>query len=534
MSFDVVVPTVGRDSLWRLLDALGSGTGPLPGRVLLVDDRRDRSSPLPGTDLPDRVEVEVVAGRALGPAAARNLGWRRATAEWVAFLDDDVVPSATWLADLAADLEGLGPDVGGSQGRVVVPMPGGRRPTDWERNVRELARARWATADMAYRREALEEVGGFDERFPRAYREDADLGLRVVRAGYRIVSGRREVAHPVRAAGRFVSVRLQAGNADDVLMLALHGRAWRYRAGVPAGRRPRHLAVTALGLVGLGGLLLARRGGPTSLRSARPERVARRVAVVSGLGWLAGTLELTLARVLPGPRTPGEVATMAATSALLPPAATRHWLAGWLRLPRLLADRDRAPHPAIPPAAPRRSPRAPKAVLLDRDGTLVVDVPYNGDPERVVVMPGAREAVGRLRAAGVPTAVVSNQSGVARGFVRVEQVEAVNRRVEELLGPLGPWMVCPHGPWEGCRCRKPAPGLIVAAAGALGVEPADCVVIGDIGADVEAARAAGARAVLVPTAGTRDEEVAAAPEVAPDLLAAVELVLGPSDGKGRR
>jgi histidinol-phosphate phosphatase family protein len=176
----------------------------------------------------------------------------------------------------------------------------------------------------------------------------------------------------------------------------------------------------------------------------------------------------------------------------------------------------------------------PKAVLLDRDGTLVVDVPYNGDPERVVVMPGAREAVGRLRAAGVPTAVVSNQSGVARGYVRVEQVAAVNRRVEELLGPLGPWMVCPHGPWEGCRCRKPAPGLIVAAAGALGVEPADCVVIGDIGADVEAARAAGARAVLVPTAGTRDEEVAAAPEVAPDLLAAVELVLGPSDGEGRR
>jgi histidinol-phosphate phosphatase family protein len=264
---------------------------------------------------------------------------------------------------------------------------------------------------------------------------------------------------------------------------------------------------------------------PTSLGGARPGRWARRVAVVSGLGWIAGTVELALARVLPGPRTAGEVATMAATSVLLPPVATFHWLAGWVRLPRLLADRARAPRPAA---------GAPKAVLLDRDGTLVVDVPYNGDPERVLAMPGAREAVGRLRAAGVPTAVVSNQSGVARGYLRVEQVEAVNRRVEELLGPLGPWLVCPHGPWEGCRCRKPAPGLIVAAAGALGVEPRDCVVIGDIGADVEAARAAGARAVLVPTAGTRDEEVAAAPEVAPDLLTAVELLLGPSDGEGRR
>jgi histidinol-phosphate phosphatase family protein len=243
---------------------------------------------------------------------------------------------------------------------------------------------------------------------------------------------------------------------------------------------------------------------------------------------------------MPGPRTADVVATRAVTSVLLPPAATWHWLSGWARLPRLLADNDRAPQPVPSPGSllDRGSsasfPWVPKAVLFDRDGTLVADVPYNGDPERVVVMPGAREAVGRLRAARVATAVVSNQSGVARGLLRVEQVEAVNRRVEELVGPLGPWLLCVHGPWEGCGCRKPAPGLIKAAAGALGVEPADCVVIGDVGSDVEAARAAGARAVLVPTAVTRAEEVAAAPVVAADLVAAVELVLGPSGGGGSR
>ncbi|HEX3213834.1 MAG TPA: HAD-IIIA family hydrolase, partial [Actinomycetota bacterium] len=208
-------------------------------------------------------------------------------------------------------------------------------------------------------------------------------------------------------------------------------------------------------------------------------------------------------------------------SVLMPPVATWWWLSGWVRLPWTLADRERAPRPAGPP----------KAVLFDRDGTLVADVPYNGDPGRVVLMPGAREALDRLRAAGVATAVVSNQSGVGRGYLRVEQVEAVNRRVEELVGPLGPWLVCMHGPGEGCGCRKPAPGLIEAAAGALGVDVRECVVIGDIGADVEAARAAGARGVLVPTAVTRDEEVAAAPEVAADLLRAVELVLGPSEGR---
>ena len=190
------------------------------------------------------------AGRRAG--GGRNLGWRRASAEWVAFLDDDVVPGPSWLGALARDLDGLGPEVAASQGRVRVPMPAGRRPTDWERNVQGLETAQWATADMAYRRSVLEEVGGFDERFPRAYREDADLGLRVVRAGHRIVVGDRVVLHPVRAAGWSVSLRLQAGNADDVLMRALHGPGWRAAAGVPRGRRGRHLAVTGLGLAALG------------------------------------------------------------------------------------------------------------------------------------------------------------------------------------------------------------------------------------------------------------------------------------------
>jgi len=175
---------------------------------------------------------------------------------------------------------------------------------------------------------------------------------------------------------------------------------------------------------------------------------------------------------------------------------------------------------------PRRRHRPPAAVLLDRDGTLVADVPYNGDPARVRPMPGARRALDRLRAASVALGVVSNQSGIARGLLTPAQVDAVNARVEALLGPLGPWAVCPHGPDDGCACRKPAPGLVLRAAAALGVDPAACVVIGDIGADVGAARAAGARAILVPTPATRREEVLAAPELAPDIAAAVDLLLG--------
>ena len=80
-------------------------------------------------------------------------------------------------------------DVGGSQANLVVPLPTDRRPTDWERNTAGLQYAAWITADMAYRRVALESVHGFDERFPRAFREDADLAVRVRAAGWRLTRG---------------------------------------------------------------------------------------------------------------------------------------------------------------------------------------------------------------------------------------------------------------------------------------------------------------------------------------------------------
>jgi hypothetical protein len=330
----VVVPTVGRASLGRLLAALARGLGPRPAQLVLVDDGRSASAApgITGTTQPGLPPVRVVRSGGRGPAAARNLGWRLARTQWVAFLDDDVVPDGDWCERLAADIAGLPHQVAGSQGRIYVPLSADRRPRDWERNTAGLESARWITADMAYRRAALATVGGFDERFRRAFREDADLALRVQALPADLVRGSRWTAHPVRPAGPWVSVRTQAGNADDALMRRLHGPGWRENAGVPRGRRRRHLAVTAAGLAGIG-LTLAGQ---------------RRAGALALAAWAAGTGEFAFARIRPGPAELKEIATMLATSVAIPPAAAWHFGRGLWR------HRVAAPWPENRPATKAR------------------------------------------------------------------------------------------------------------------------------------------------------------------------------------
>lgn len=166
------------------------------------------------------------------------------------------------------------------------------------------------------------------------------------------------------------------------------------------------------------------------------------------------------------------------------------------------------------------------AVLFDRDHTLTLDdPPYNGDPALVRPYPGAREAVQRIKAAGLATGVITNQAGIGLGRLTVDQVEAVNGRVDELLGPFETWQYCPHAPSDECSCRKPAPGLVMRAADALGVATTQCVVIGDTVMDVGAAEAAGAIGIYVVTDRTLEADVRRSPIVARNIGEAVDWVL---------
>jgi histidinol-phosphate phosphatase family protein len=159
------------------------------------------------------------------------------------------------------------------------------------------------------------------------------------------------------------------------------------------------------------------------------------------------------------------------------------------------------------PATPRR------AVFLDKDGTLVEDVPDNVDPCLVRLSPGAEAAARRLHEAGYALIVVSNQSGVARGYFKRSALRAVGDRLRTLLAdagvPLAGFYECPHHP-EGvvpryaitCKCRKPRPGLLLRAAREHGLDLTSSWLVGDIVDDIEAGRRAGCRTVLI---GNRHE-----------------------------
>ncbi|MBT8403021.1 MAG: HAD family hydrolase [Gemmatimonadetes bacterium] len=173
------------------------------------------------------------------------------------------------------------------------------------------------------------------------------------------------------------------------------------------------------------------------------------------------------------------------------------------------------------------------AVFLDRDGTLIEDADYLADPEGVVLIAGAADALARLRAAGFALVVVTNQSGIARGRFTEGDYRRVSARLDELLAEggvaLDASLHCPHHPtYSGpCGCRKPAPGMLVSAAGALGLDLDRSWIVGDKVTDLQAGDAAGAAGILVRTGygGTEEDELPGGGAVVDSIREAADHIL---------
>ncbi len=180
------------------------------------------------------------------------------------------------------------------------------------------------------------------------------------------------------------------------------------------------------------------------------------------------------------------------------------------------------------------------AVFLDRDGTIIEDLHYLHDPDRVRLLPGADRAVARLTGAGLRVVIVTNQSGIGRAYYSEADFAAVQVRVDELIENAGGRILatyhCPHEPTRvpPCDCRKPAPGLFLRAAREHDIDLARSVWIGDRMRDLEAGVTFGGTCYLVRPSNIEDPDgVPASVEIVDSLGQAVDLLLGPRSSEAR-
>ena len=307
IDISVVLPTYHRPELLeRCLRALLAQTlAPDRFEILVVDDGHDDATREQWQAIAARQPAPRIrylrASSGRGPAVARNFGWRQASAALVAFTDDDTQPAPDWLEQGLAVMR-LRRDWVAAAGRVQVPCAGDARgrPTDHELMTRGLETAEFVTANAFVRREALQRIDGFDERFRRAWREDSDLQFRLQALG---PVGRAEqavVCHPVRPEAWGVSLRQQRNVFFDALLHRKHPQLYRRRVrAVPPWD---YYAVVALTLV-VPVLALAGAVGAAA--------VALALALVL-------VLSLALRRLRATSRAPGHVWEMLATSAAIP------------------------------------------------------------------------------------------------------------------------------------------------------------------------------------------------------------------------
>ncbi len=252
----------------------------------------------------------VPVGPAHGPAAARNCGWREARGELIAFTDDDCVPDRMWLATAVKHFA-RHPDTSAAWGSLQMPLPD--RPTDYERDAAGLASAVFVTANCFVRQSALVEVGGFDERFRVAWREDSDLYFSLLESGNKVehLAGAL-VVHPIRPAPWGISLKQQFKSRYDMLLYRKHPVLYR-----------RHVPAFPSLYIAIVGFMIA---AITLLVAGRSQ-----LALLCAMASLAMTLTFTVRRLRGTSHRIEHVTEMLFTSLLIPWLSVYHRLIGlWL------------------------------------------------------------------------------------------------------------------------------------------------------------------------------------------------------------
>jgi GT2 family glycosyltransferase len=297
----VVVPTYRRHDLLRnCLAALDrQDLEPAQYEVLVCDDANDEATRRFVTAIAAEARCTIrylpVVG-AHGPATARNVGWRAAAADKIAFTDDDCTPQRGWLT---GGLAALASGCDAAWGRLEMPLP--PNPTDYERNAAGLATAIFVTANCFCRRRVLEIVGGFDERFTAAWREDSDLYFSLLEHGFCVRhAADARVVHPVRPAGWGISLRQQKKSEFDALLYKKHRRLYQER--IPRLPPEYYASVGSFAAAIAAGVAGQKLAGAVFLTI-----------------WLGLTLHFCVRRLRQTSRAPSHVAEMLLTSALIPP-----------------------------------------------------------------------------------------------------------------------------------------------------------------------------------------------------------------------
>jgi glycosyltransferase involved in cell wall biosynthesis len=313
----VVIPTYRRvNLLLRCLRALTSQTL-APGRfeIIVADDACETDARLAvekfaaGVANSGLTVCYLPVPATQGPAGARNRGWEQALAPIIAFTDDDTVPDEHWLED---GLGAFSSDIAAVAGGVEVPLPA--RPSDHEVDCAALKHAEFASANCFVRRDMLQRIGGFDERFTAAWREGSDLQFSIMAAGGHIASAPyAKVVHPVRPVPWGASMAQQRKSQFDALLYRKHRQLYKRRIATP---RPWLYYLIVLCLVAV----------PVALAAELPG-----LALGAAVLWALLTLGFAVRRLWRTSHAGPHVAEMLWTSVLIPPLAVFWRLYGAVR-----------------------------------------------------------------------------------------------------------------------------------------------------------------------------------------------------------